>query len=119
MEKSLFAIAAFTIFFAACRKTEDLQTGALQQTETNELSSLSEKPKTPPTAINFTAPMLFPESMAYNPFTDQFLVSSIAQGTIGTVSKQGVYTPFIQYAALKQNKNPSEKYRGDLFSMDD
>ncbi len=44
--------------------------------------------------------MLFPEGMVYNPFTDQFLVSSIAQGTIGSVTTQGAYSIFIQDADL-------------------
>jgi len=100
MKKNLFAIAAFTVFFAACRKTEPLKTDALQKTETSELSPSTAKPKTPPAPINFTAPMLFPEGMVYNPFTDQFLVSSIAQGTIGSVTTQGVYSIFIQDPVL-------------------
>jgi len=115
MKKNLFAIAALTVLFAACRKTDDLQTGASQQTGTNELNNLSEKQKTP-AAINFTAPMLFPEGMVYNPFTDQFLVSSIAQGTIGSVTKQGVYAPFIQDAALASTSGMEiDKARKRLF----
>lgn len=44
--------------------------------------------------------MQFPEGMVYNPFTDRFLVSSIALGTIGSVTPAGVFSPFIQDAAL-------------------
>ncbi len=94
MKRKLFAITALTVFIVACSKTD-----ALQKKEANELSSPA-KSKTLPAAINFTAPMQFPEGMVYNPFTDRFLVSSIALGTIGSVTPGGVYSPFIQDAAL-------------------
>lgn len=101
MKRMLFAIAALTVFITACRKTGDtLNTDALQKTEAYELSHPEAKPKSPAAPINFTAPMLFPEGMVYNPFTKQFLVSSIALGKIGSVTPAGVYSTFIQDAAL-------------------
>jgi len=95
MKRNLLAIVALTVLIAACTKTD-----VLQKTEANEPGQLAAKPKTPPAPINFTAPMLFPEGVVYNPFNDRFLVSSIAQGTIGAVTPDGVYSPFIQDAAL-------------------
>jgi len=95
MKRKLFAIAALTVFIVACSKTD-----ILQKREANELSLSLAKSKTLPAPINFTAPMQFPEGMVYNPFSDQFLVSSIALGTIGSVTPEGVYSPFIQDAAL-------------------
>lgn len=48
-----------------------------------------------PVQINFTAPNLIPEGIAYDPFSNRFYVSSITRGTIGTVTFDGTYTPFI------------------------
>ncbi len=94
------AIAALTFLFAACTKSDDLRnSGALKNSADNEINLLAGK-KAEPAPIHFTAPFLFPEGMVYDPFSDRFLVSSIALGTIGTVTKAGIYAPFIQDAAL-------------------
>lgn len=79
--------------FSACSKKD-----AVSETQA-EFSQVA-KTKAPAQPINFTAPMAYPEGMVYNPFTNEFLVSSIAQGTIGSVTHQGVYTPFIVDPAL-------------------
>jgi hypothetical protein len=96
MKRKLIAIAALTVFIAGCTKTDGpLKTDALQKTEAYNLSQPAEK-KPAPAPINFTAPFLFPEGMVYNPFNDQFLVSSLTMDTIGAVNKQGIYSPFIE-----------------------
>jgi hypothetical protein len=105
MKMKFIAIAALGIFFAACSKT-DLQTpDALLKAdalnaEANEQGKLALKFKLGAEPIHFNAPFLFPEGMVYDAANDRFFVSSIAQGTIGTVSRKGIYSPFIQDAAL-------------------
>lgn len=97
----LFAVAALTVIFAGCTKTDaPLKTDALQKTGAYELSHSAAKSKPAQEAINFTAPNVFPEGVVYDPFNDRFLVSSIAMGTIGAVNREGIYSPFIQDAAL-------------------
>ncbi len=49
-----------------------------------------------PKQIVLTQPGLFPEGIEFNPNTEQFLVSSLTQGTIGTVSDKGKYEPFVE-----------------------
>nr|WP_315496850.1 hypothetical protein [uncultured Rhodoferax sp.] len=46
--------------------------------------------------ITFTAEQAYPEGIAWHPAQKVFFVSSVHTGTIGKVSPQGVYTPFIQ-----------------------
>lgn len=53
-----------------------------------------------PAQINFTAPGLFPEGIAYDPFQNWFYVSSITEGTIGIVLPDGTYKSFITDPAL-------------------
>jgi sugar lactone lactonase YvrE len=90
MKRKFLAIAVLTVFLAACTKTD-----VPEKTGAADLNPSASK-KIAPAPINFTAPFLFPEGMVYDPFTDRFLVSSIALGTIGAVTKDGVYSPFIQ-----------------------
>lgn len=44
-----------------------------------------------PQRINFTAPRQYPEGIAYSAQLDRFLVTSITQGKVGTVSTSGQY----------------------------
>ena len=53
--------------------------------------------------INFTAPMVYPEGVAYNEKTNQFFVSSVKTATIGTVDPAGRYAPFYEDSALKSS----------------
>ena len=46
--------------------------------------------------ITFTAEQAYPEGIAWHPAQKVFFVSSVHTGTVGKVSPQGVYTPFIQ-----------------------
>lgn len=50
--------------------------------------------------ITFTAEQAYPEGIAWHPTQKLFFVSSVHTGTVGKVSPQGVYTPFIQDAQL-------------------
>ncbi len=54
----------------------------------------TEHPKAP-VQINFTEHNLFPEGLAYDPFHNWFYVSSAAHGTVGIVTFDGTYRPFI------------------------
>lgn len=50
--------------------------------------------------INFSADTVYPEGVAYSAQQSAFIVSSVRHGTIGKVSVDGRYTPFIQDKAL-------------------
>lgn len=50
--------------------------------------------------ITFTAEQAYPEGIAWHPTQKLFFVSSVHTGTVGKVSPQGVYTPFIQDGQL-------------------
>ncbi len=49
-----------------------------------------------PRQVILTQPGLFPEGIEFNPNTEQFLVSSLTRGTIGTVNDRGKYEPFVE-----------------------
>ena len=53
-----------------------------------------------PDQIRFTKQGLYPESVAFDKLNNRFLVSSISEGTIGAVTYNGIYKPFIQDTAL-------------------
>jgi hypothetical protein len=90
---SVFGLLSF--FFTACTKTDaPIKPEAYEQTQAGAKSKLSQEP------INFTAPMVFPEGVVYDASNDRFLVSSISMGTIGAVSREGIYSSFIQDADL-------------------
>lgn len=46
--------------------------------------------------ISFTAEQTYPESFAWDAKQNVFFVGSVRKGTIGKVTPQGVYSPFIQ-----------------------
>ncbi|HZH97084.1 MAG TPA: hypothetical protein VEY06_14430, partial [Flavisolibacter sp.] len=97
----VLSIGALSVFFGACKKADaPLNTDVLQKTKASEPGHDAAKSKSAPAPINFSAPNLFPEGLVYDPFNDQFLVSSIAQGTIGAVTRDGIYSTFIQDADL-------------------
>jgi sugar lactone lactonase YvrE len=50
--------------------------------------------------IPFSADTVYPESVAYSARQNTFLVGSVRHGTIGKVSAEGRYVPFIQDKAL-------------------
>ena len=53
--------------------------------------------------INFTAPMVYPEGVAYNDKTNTFFVSSVKTAAIGTVDPGGKYSVFFEDNALKSS----------------
>jgi sugar lactone lactonase YvrE len=55
----------------------------------------------PTTRINFEAPDAYPEGVAYDKAADVYYVSSARTGTIGKVTKQGVYSVLHQDSTLK------------------
>ncbi|MEZ0608205.1 gluconolaconase [Fibrella sp. WM1] len=50
--------------------------------------------------INFTADRQYPEGIAYAPSLNQFLVTSLTQGKVGTVDVNGTYTDLFTDAQL-------------------
>lgn len=63
-------------------------------------ASLAHAERVTAQGITFTAEQAYPEGIAWHPTQKQFFVSSVHTGTVGKVSPQGVYTPFIQDAQL-------------------
>lgn len=53
-----------------------------------------------PARIAFQADRLYPEGIAYAPGIDRFLVSSITQGSVGTVDVNGRYAGFVSDSRL-------------------
>lgn len=53
------------------------------------------KSKAIPDKITFTKAGLYPEGVAHDALHERFLVSSVGEGTVGTVGYAGNYTPFI------------------------
>lgn len=51
--------------------------------------------------INFEAPDMYPEGVAYDEEGNRFFVSSVRTGTIGTVDPKGTYTVFYADSSLK------------------
>lgn len=51
--------------------------------------------------IDFTAPRLYPEGIAYDPGSDLFYVSSVYTGTIGSVTPAGSFTSVYVDSSLK------------------
>jgi len=50
--------------------------------------------------IQFSRDALYPEGIAYDASSSNFLVSSISKGTVGKVSLKGIYTPFLTSSKL-------------------
>lgn len=63
-------------------------------------ASLAHAERVTAQGITFTAEQAYPEGIAWHPTQKLFFVSSVHTGTVGKVSPQGVYTPFIQDAQL-------------------
>ena len=53
--------------------------------------------------INFTAPKVYPEGVAFDEKTNTFYVSSVKTGTIGAVEANGTYKEFYKDASLKSS----------------
>lgn len=56
-----------------------------------------------PEEVLFTSDELYPEGVDFSPEQDMFFVTSLRQGTIGTVDWDGNYTTFIDDDELKSN----------------
>lgn len=89
-------VVLFTI--TSCQKETDSKTTAISE----EATTISAQDRVIiPDQISFTQPGLYPEGVAFDKFNNRFLVSSFGRGTIGAVSFDGNYTPFIEDADLK------------------
>ncbi len=62
----------------------------------SHLASTIKRPIFLPDSVSFTAPGLYPEGIEFDFRRNQFYVGSLSQGTIGIVSNDGQYTPFIE-----------------------
>jgi hypothetical protein len=69
----------------------------------NELEAIFKNPESKvsiPEKINFTREALYPEGVSHDALGQQFLVTSLRFGTIGSVKYNGTYMPFIEDADL-------------------
>lgn len=99
MKKTFIQLLIVSFFATACKKEisdESLNAINEQQTQMATQARISI-----PDQIHFTVPGLYPEGIAFDKFNNRFLVSSFGHGTIGAVSFDGNYTPFIEDADLK------------------
>ena len=53
--------------------------------------------------IEFKAPLIYPEGVAYHSKTNSYFVSSVTTGTIGTVDNEGNYKVFYKDSTLKSS----------------
>src|SRR5687768_15735623 len=53
--------------------------------------------------IEFEAPLMYPEGVAFNAKTNTYYVSSVTTGTIGAVDANGKYTVFHKDSTLKSS----------------
>jgi hypothetical protein len=86
--------SAITLSIASCQK--EIQSKSTTIAGEQATTMASQKWVNIPDQIAFTQPDLYPEGVAFDRFNDRFLVSSFGKGTIGAVSFNGEYTPFIQ-----------------------
>jgi sugar lactone lactonase YvrE len=90
MKKSLSLILFLSIVILSCsKKDEPSPIVTPPVVSTPELET-----------IRFSKDALYPEGIAYDGASKNFLVSSISTGTIGKVDLKGVYTPFISNNSL-------------------
>ncbi|WP_062057588.1 hypothetical protein [Aquimarina longa] len=62
----------------------------------SHLASTSKRLTFLPDKVSFTAPGLYPEGVEFDFRRNRFYVSSFTQGTIGIVTNEGEYVPFIE-----------------------
>ncbi|MGI8599188.1 MAG: hypothetical protein ACR2KB_08025 [Chitinophagaceae bacterium] len=94
MKKNICLLSIFTcIIFANCKK----EFGINENIDGNALSQIAyaKKNSNELTIVNFTNQDIFPEGLAYDPVRNWFYVSSATVGTVGIVTMDGSYTPFI------------------------
>jgi hypothetical protein len=84
-------LLVFFVILTSCTKQyiPDEQRSAIVTSTVRKSSEI-------PDEIHFTAQGLYPEGVVFDRMNNRFLVSSAAKGTIGAVSYDGTYTPFIE-----------------------
>jgi len=90
-------IFALLLILTACSK-EKIERSPASGDEKNEF--LAQARFSIPKQIHFTKHNVYPEGIAFDRFHDRFLISSTSTGTVGAVSYDGTYKPFIHDAAL-------------------
>jgi len=95
LKKSLLfvALAIVSLALGACNKQEPAKTST--STETKKETSAANQ-TTLPDLIRFTKPALYPEGLEYDAPNNRFLVTSLHEGTVGTVTPEGKYQVLFQ-----------------------
>lgn len=82
-KKASLAVAFLALAFSfGCSKSSD--------------SDKMAKTASLPDSISFTKPSLYPEGVDYDAANNRFLVTSLHEGTVGTVTPDGTYTQLFQ-----------------------
>jgi len=95
----LFAVVTlFSLALGACNKQEPAktETPATPATTTEQSSSTPAPVAALPDVIRFTKPALYPEGLEYDAANNRFLVTSLHEGTVGTVTPEGQYQLLFQ-----------------------
>ena len=82
---NFFYLSALALFFVSCEQLDVV----LHNAGKDRSDKL-------PQEVIINEPALFPEGVAYDPYSNHFLVSSVTRGTIGTVDDQGNYEIFVE-----------------------
>lgn len=91
--------SAIILSTTSCQK--EIQQNQTTIADEQATTMVTQTPVNIPDQITFTQPWLYPEGIAFDKFNNRFLVSSFGRGTIGAVSFDGNYTPFIEDPDLK------------------
>jgi sugar lactone lactonase YvrE len=96
--KHFFTLIAAACLILACSKNVE----TAEEPKATEFTNAAAAAKTGVAAqeLTFNVANLFPEGVVYDKFNRRFYVSSTSQGTIGIVTTDGVYSPFITDPAL-------------------
>ncbi|QHT69656.1 hypothetical protein GXP67_24910 [Rhodocytophaga rosea] len=89
LKKSTFLFFACVIVFSLTSCSDEQWDQLLGLARDKDKTSIPDK-------ITFTKPALYPEGVSHDARGKRFLVSSVRFGTIGEVTYNGSYTPFIE-----------------------
>ncbi|MEJ2452335.1 MAG: hypothetical protein P8047_17040, partial [Gammaproteobacteria bacterium] len=83
----LTVLALFSLVLGACNKQEPAKTEApAATTEPSSSPAPTAADTSLPDVIRFTKPALYPEGLEYDAANNRFLVTSLHEGTVGTVT---------------------------------
>ena len=85
-------VAVSSLMLSACNKNQETSAPAQSEMQKSQVASTP----TLPDVISFTKPALYPEGLEYDAANNRFLVTSLHEGTVGTVTPDGQYQVLFQ-----------------------